>query len=142
MRERKLSDFEIGYIECGLALSNDSTEDPEGPMGPCEPVGPTGDESEGEPLDRNYDIGDFAPETLDRIQKDCQAFQELAFAELAESGMDTDLQGHNFWLTRCGHGTGFWDRDLGDLGDKLTELSDTFGECWMYVGDDGLIYIF
>jgi hypothetical protein len=35
--------------------------------------------------------------------------------------------GHDFWLTRQGHGTGFWDRGLGDLGGRLTEDAKSFG---------------
>lgn len=30
--------------------------------------------------------------------------------------------GHDLWLTRNGHGAGFWDRDLGELGDRLTKV--------------------
>lgn len=30
--------------------------------------------------------------------------------------------GHDYWLTRNGHGAGFWDRGLGEVGDKLSEL--------------------
>lgn len=48
--------------------------------------------------------------------------------------------GHDFWLTRNHHGAGFWDRGLGDLGDSLTMLSQTFEELDPYVGDDGKIY--
>lgn len=49
--------------------------------------------------------------------------------------------GHDFWLTRCGHGCGFWDRDLGELGDRLSDAARAFGEVWMYVGDDGKVYV-
>ena len=30
--------------------------------------------------------------------------------------------GHDLYLTIAGHGVGFWDRGLGDLGDKLSEV--------------------
>lgn len=29
--------------------------------------------------------------------------------------------GHDFWLTSEGHGAGFWDRGMGELGEKLTD---------------------
>lgn len=29
--------------------------------------------------------------------------------------------GHDFWLTSQGHGAGFWDRGLGEVGDTLTD---------------------
>ncbi|AYD82177.1 hypothetical protein KNU13_gp91 [Gordonia phage Turuncu] len=36
--------------------------------------------------------------------------------------------GHDFLLTRDGHGAGFWDRGLGDLGDYLTTIADGYGD--------------
>ncbi len=39
--------------------------------------------------------------------------------------------GHDFWLTRQGHGTGFWDRqelEEGELGDKLAHMARQAGE--------------
>lgn len=36
--------------------------------------------------------------------------------------------GHDFALTRNGHGAGYWDRGLGTIGDLLTEAAKTYGE--------------
>ncbi|UTN91454.1 hypothetical protein SEA_OUTIS_91 [Gordonia phage Outis] len=36
--------------------------------------------------------------------------------------------GHDYLLTRDGHGAGFWDRGLGELGDYLTSIADAAGE--------------
>jgi hypothetical protein len=44
--------------------------------------------------------------------------------------------GHDFYLTRNGHGAGFWDRGLGELGDRLTKAAGAYGETFEYVGDD------
>lgn len=59
--------------------------------------------------------------------------------------------GHDFWLTRNGHGTGFWDHYLEfsdddreqvrTIGKLLTDASHKFGQCDLYAGDDGKIYI-
>lgn len=52
---------------------------------------------------------------------------------------------HDFWLTRNGHGAGFWepgDYGWSDLGDKLTEFTKHYGEVNLYVGDDGTIYAY
>lgn len=38
---------------------------------------------------------------------------------------DESQIGHDFWLTRCGHGTGFWDRDLPN-GDAISEICENF----------------
>lgn len=90
---------------------------------------------------------DFAPETIQKARRDCQAFIEQA-GEMAldylQSGLRTwDAFGHDFWLTRNHHGVGFWDRGLGELGEKLTTLaqSKAFNDAEAYLGDDGLVYI-
>ena len=49
--------------------------------------------------------------------------------------------GHDLFLTREGHGAGFWDRNLGHYGDVFTKYSKEIGECQPYVGDDQLIYM-
>lgn len=91
-----------------------------------------------EPLDRNYTVEYFAPETLATIEAECNRFIELADglitpAEYTEAGRD-------FYLTRQGHGCGFWDGDWSEHGDKLTAISEEFGQTWYYIGDDGKIY--
>lgn len=49
--------------------------------------------------------------------------------------------GYDFALTRNHHGAGFFDGDWGDeLGEKLTEICDAFGDVEIYLGDDGLLY--
>lgn len=59
----------------------------------------------------------------------------------AVEGLDPGQVGHDFCLTRNRHGVGFWDRGLGELGDRLTDASHTYGEQSGYVGDDGLLYL-
>ncbi len=126
-----------GYRECALWASNDT--DPA-----------TGEEIEG--LEK-YD-GDIAPDALATMRKDCETFlarcvgvdldtyvAERCSSSPGSGATASDLFGHDFWLTRNGHGTGFWDRDLGDLGDALTNLAHGMGECDMYIGDDGMLYV-
>ena len=67
----------------------------------------------------------------------------LQYAERASAGTEFttwELAGHDFWLTRNGHGAGFWDRGLDQLGDDLTKATKTFGQIDLYLGDDGLVY--
>lgn len=45
--------------------------------------------------------------------------------------MEPEQAGHDFWLTREGHGAGFWDRGLGRAGDVLTKAAKAFGECYL-----------
>lgn len=90
------------------------------------------------PLDKNYDSSDIAPEAMEQIRKDCKQFYKENYEMISD---DVEQAGHDFWLTRCGHGAGFWDGDWPENGDKLTEASKKFGECWLYVGDDNKVYI-
>ena len=83
-----------------------------------------------------YDEADISPLLrLDAI-RDCRIFQVCA-GELYNDDVNA---GHNFALTRNGHGAGFWDVDYPEHGDRLTEIAQSFGEVWLYIGDDGLIY--
>jgi len=59
----------------------------------------------------------------------------------AQSGQNWEQFGHDFWLTRNGHGAGFWDRSIGKLGDDLSSIARDFGSVSAYAGDDGLLYI-
>jgi hypothetical protein len=92
------------------------------------------------PLDDNYGIEDIAPETLAAMAADVADFMAANASDLDASGLDASQIGHNFWLTRNGHGTGFWDRGLRDVGERLTDACRPYGECDLYVGDDGKVY--
>lgn len=65
-------------------------------------------DNENEPLDSRYSISDFT-ETFKIKSKN----EIIEFVKIAGSMLDdwNDEQiGHDLWLTRNGHGTGFWDR--------------------------------
>lgn len=102
----------------------------------------------GEPLDGLYSVDDIATEALAQIQADCASFQ-TANEELISLATSTDSPvmsnreraAHDFCLTRNGHGAGFWDRDLGELGDQLSDAATAYGTQGLYVGDDGLLYV-
>ena len=98
--------------------------------------------------DLEMEVDSIAEQTLDSIVADCAKFQ-MDNAELLIDGNNlkngvytTDERaGQDFWLTRNGHGCGFWDGDWAEpAATKLTEASKAFGEVSLYIGDDGLIY--
>ncbi len=105
------------------------------------------------PMEDNYSASDLAPETLSTIIADCERFQRENVETLSDAiasgkmkcGPDfdeTERAGHDFWLTRNGHGAGFWDGDWPEpQAQLLTDASKAFGECNLYVGDDGKIYL-
>lgn len=115
----KLNEFTLAYIEAMLWSSCDDDDTP---------------------LDRNYSLADIAPETLARIIRDCTRFQ----AEMADdlACRDDKHGGHDFWLTRNGHGAGFWDGDWPEPhAARLTEAATDAGEVDPYVGDDGQVWL-
>jgi hypothetical protein len=61
---------------------------------------------------------------------------------IEENEYDLATIGHDLWLTRNWHGSGFWDGDYPQpLGDQLTDIAHSMGEQLLYVGDDGLLYL-
>src|SRR4029453_1521979 len=107
------------YVECALWSSTDEAD---------------------EPLDANYGCAAFAPETLGAMRADVEAFvagaDERALALWAADFGEEQI-GHDFWLTRNGHGAGFWDRYRGGLGAEcgriLTAEAKPYGSCDLYV---------
>lgn len=96
----------------------------------------------------------FSPDLLAKAEADCDRFQteqaellDLAYAE----GYTLARAGHDLWLTRNGHGAGYWDRNelavwIEDrqpkqtIGDALSDAAKAMGQLDAYVGDDGMIY--
>lgn len=115
-----MDNFTIAYIEAALWSSCDDDDTP---------------------LDQGFCVLDIAPETLEQMIADCAKFQ-IEQAELLAIAGGTDRQnGVDFWLTRNGHGAGFWDRGYADdVGDKLSDAAQAFGDIDLYVGDDAKIY--
>lgn len=133
MKMNQMSKFMQGYVEAALWSSNDES-----------------DESGGEPFDSNYGVEDISDESIAEMQADCEKFRKANIALLAQMGRPDDYCGHDFWLTRNGHGTGFWDRYLEaakedrdkvrEAGDKLTDACKKFGECHLYLGEDSKVH--
>lgn len=114
----------------------------------------------GEPddaLDKRYDIEHISHQGMMTILSDCKKFQSDNRETLEKAYADESIKvnssgryggaasaGHDFWLTRNGHGCGFWDGDWEGAeyyGDILTAASKKFKELKPYVGDDGKIYL-
>lgn len=115
-RDGAPSAFVDSYIRTALWSSNDESDDSGG----------------GEPLDRNYSESDLTKEALKKMTADADRFYRENREDLA-SGTDS-LGGHDFWLTRNGHGAGFWDGDWPEpQASRLTAASKRFGESSLYV---------
>lgn len=96
-------------------------------------------------LDQEIDrdtVKGFAPDAVATATDDCDAFQQANAADLEGYQDATGYSGGvDLWLTRNRHGAGFWDRELGPIGKRLTAAAHALGECDSYLGDDGFIHL-
>lgn len=102
-----LNPFVKAYVEAALWTSLDENE---------------------QPLDKNFGPDDIAVETLEQMKSDCAAFRADNEELLEKSGLSLERQGHNFWLSRNGHGAGFFD----DNQYKLQRAAKVWGEFNLY----------
>ena len=121
----ELDDFTMAYIEAALWTSG------------CDE----------ESFDEVYSWEDLDPDTLAKVKEDCQQFQtenkdllEEAYKLYPDTEWTPQARaGHDFWLTRNGHGAGFWDRGIGEVGDDLTKACEKWGEVW-WEAEDNKVY--
>lgn len=108
------------YIECALWSSPNWGADADQPV----------DES----------LEDYEPSDawLAESLAECQDFAEANMADLA--AMTPEQAGHDFWLTRNGHGAGFWDRGLGELGKRLSDAAKVYGSVDLWLDADERVY--
>ena len=132
----KLKDFIYGYKLTALWSSSDN------------------DKTDCEFLDERFSIDDFDNDARNTIESDClkfitsnkydlEIYSDSITYNIHESLSAWEVAGHDFWLTRNGHGAGFWDR-LGldeTIGKRLSDSSQSFGECDIYVNDQQTLSI-
>jgi len=132
-----LNPFEQGYVECMFFTSASDPDDADL---------------------AHATFAELAPQALADAREDCENFRMAVGYSRRGPGSPfgpagtrwemyigdkpyTDHQaGVDFWFTRNGHGAGFWDRGLGEVGEHLSKIAKTFGTRDLYRGDDGLIY--
>lgn len=94
-----------------------------------------------EMLDTFFRPDDLTPETAAEFRADCADFLASNRDDIAEAlaapngyGLAEYIQiGRDFWLTRNGHSAGFWDRGLGELGDRLADAARVYGSVNLFV---------
>lgn len=137
-----LHEFTAAYIACALWC---------GVFDPAK-------EGEADPNKYTLSQSDISDNTLRVMCTDCWKFwDDDEIENLIPIGTE-EQAGRDFWLTRNGHGAGFWDRDVSVYGseeirDNLNVLAKNFRTIaadgmppnrWpdfeLYIGDDGLVY--
>ena len=95
----------------------------------------------GNSLDREYGIQDIDEANVEEQDEVLSDFLSKARAMELTDGLDLTQVAHDFYLTRNGHGAGFDDGDYdGSVANALTELAKSYGETYLYAGDDGFLY--
>jgi hypothetical protein len=121
-----IDDVVEGYLDCQLWAGLDLDRD---------------DNGNHPPLDENYDREDISPDYVEKVREELLGVvtdhplavrMYLSQRKIDPSeGSASTYFGHDFYLTREGHGAGFWDRGLGDLGEYLTKIAKAYGSAEM-----------
>jgi hypothetical protein len=94
----------------------------------------------GEPLNRKYSVADITEDAYHTMISGVDAFVRANWSDVRN--FDPKYVGHDFALTRNGHGAGFWDGDYPEpAAGCLTAASHECGEQSLYVGDDGRLHV-
>lgn len=101
MDECQIKEFTDGYIEC--AVWADKPDDSDA----CELT-----------KDARATLIKHAEEFISKNSK------LITTAVYSIDGYPYSHAGHDLWLTQRGHGAGYWDRGLSDIGDELTRLCE------------------
>jgi hypothetical protein len=125
-----VDEFEQGYISCLLWTDESQAQ---------EDVSEAGENWED--FDWSEDMID--PESKDEIREVCEDFVTSNWDDLelyVQKGRPADHAGHDFALSRNGHGTGFWDRGIEALGDRLHEAAKVYGYAALTLSHSKAIY--
>jgi hypothetical protein len=95
-------------------------------------------------IDEDTTYPEFSKEANEQAKADCADFYEVCKEVLDEliksSKITSSAAGGDFYYTRNGHGTGFWDRGLGEAGQTLSTWAKVHGSADTFCGTDNLIY--
>jgi hypothetical protein len=91
--------------------------------------------------DDQYEIRQFVSAFVQDNHGDYVRYVATREARGDAPRMAHETFGHDLLLTRSGHGAGFWDRGLGELGDRLTEAAKVYGDTSVEVRDGGVLLI-
>jgi hypothetical protein len=131
----EVDEFTAAYLAAAFFSTNDEST-------------PSG----GVPLDNNYSPENLADATFRQALLDCQRFQEENAQDIATWGQaeywkdktpestPAAQAGYDFWMTRNGHGVGFWEDEWGEPGTRLDAASQQYPEVNLIVGDSGQIW--
>lgn len=89
-------------------------------------------------LDEKFSGRHVHPTTIKYLNDHLDHFYEKA-KPLLKHNEDDNLLGHNFWMSRNGLGSDYWNKYY-ENGDKLHALSKQYPEVQLYPGIDGMVH--
>lgn len=127
--EAETAEFIEAYVEAMFWLMDEQYEQPDPPL-----------------------IDHLDEQVREEISSECKAFIEANLIDLRASETRGDYAaraewspqaraGHDFYLTRNGHGAGFWDRGLKTIGERLSEAAKPYGDQSIWPADDGSYFL-
>lgn len=91
-------------------------------------------DEEGNPLDDRFGWQDYDEHTEKEMDADAAHFYHSHHHLFGDA--DPEHAGHDFWLSRNGHGTGFFDGNYGDHNEELQRAANAAGEYSLYADHD------
>lgn len=102
--------------------------------------------------DGTYTPDDIAPDALSVMATDARDFYSANRAALGafcrylsrdslSLAYAYSVAGSDLWLTRNGHGAGFWDAGAGRIGDYLSDMARPMGGQSLYSDENGRLHI-
>ena len=108
----------------------------------------TSNDAYNHPLDLNHDIMELPLETIQALKSDCVQFRSSAAVdELLKAAYELrrygdEQAGGDYWLTRNDNDVaGFWDQNLGVIGESLTTLARAMGPRSLVLTPQGQIEV-
>lgn len=125
-----VEEFTKGYIDCLLWTDEENAkEDAQSNAKDWEDI--------------NWSSSNITGSSTEEINSICRDFVVANWCDVLDyqaTGREPEYIGQDFALSQNRHGTGFWDRGAGNLGDKLHKEAIVYGEASLYLGQDWRIY--
>jgi hypothetical protein len=127
INQKYIDTFTAAYVAAANTLFDDATRD----SGASDEV-----------IEKSQNAA-WSEAALELAKEECGCFIEIhkdVLDNLSERGaMFAPNAGNDLWLTRNGHGAGFWDRGLGADGETLSKTARAMGAVDVVLADDGML---
>ncbi len=100
-----------------------------------------GDDCDASLQSLDYDADDMHADAMESIRADVAGFIASNADDIDSLNLSAEDIGHNFMLSRCGHGAGFFDRGWREAGDRLQDAARVYGDTHAWVDGEGYVRV-